>query len=332
MTFGDYRRVIGFLVHLRPFLAGIDRTLLYGMYDPFEVDHRGHPPEAGTIIKLSRRVREQAERWCGILHVISGMFISGLPKPKPLVASRLTSHLFSDAALLGSGKPGIGGFIHGFYWALELDDRAMHLPISMLEFTAITVGVIVFEPLVRGEENVICTDSMNCVQVLESGSAHLALMQHVHVVPRAARDVEYSINAADSVRHTCGPANPLADAASRAKWVEFFALCAQLGMVPQRLVVPERAIAILESTLEAAAALSSLESFSVGPPVDETAGVEQNGTARHDARAKKVRRRGPMAGVRVGEAKHPGPGARAQRGSHAPHAPCGARRGGHGAR
>jgi len=176
MTFGDYRRVIGFLVHLRPFLAGIDRTLLYGMYDPFEVDHRGHPPEAGTIIKLSRRVREQAERWCGILQVISGMFISGLPKPKPLVASRLTSHLFSDAALLGSG------FLHGFYWALELDDRAMHLPISVLEFTAIIVGVIVFEPLVRGEENVICTDSMNCVQVLESGSAHLALMQHVHVV------------------------------------------------------------------------------------------------------------------------------------------------------
>jgi len=252
--FGDYRSTIGFLVHLRPFVAGIDKTLLYGMYTPFKVDRLGRAPEAGTIVKLSTKIQDQAARWIHILRNVTGMFFSATLTPAPPVPSMVTNHLYSDAALRGSGKPGIGGYLHGFYWAIELDERATRLPISALEFIAIVVGVIVFEPLVRGEENVICTDSLNCVQVLSSGRSKSEIMQHVHVEFLALPETA-SMKAAEIVRHTFGPANPLADAASRAKWAELKAWCSQLGIVPCRLEVLSRALDILESAIAMGEAL-----------------------------------------------------------------------------
>eukprot|EP00965_Chrysotila_dentata_P094327 3118558-Pleurochrysis_carterae.AAC.1 len=39
-------------------------------------------------------------------------------------------------------------------------------------------------------------------------------------------------------RHVCGAANPMADACSRGRFQEPYALCARLGVHPKRLPVP----------------------------------------------------------------------------------------------
>jgi hypothetical protein len=51
----------------------------------------------------------------------------------------------------------------------------------MLEFIAIAVNLMVFEPYVRGSETVFATDSLNCAQTLAAGRAKSKLMQNVHV-------------------------------------------------------------------------------------------------------------------------------------------------------
>jgi hypothetical protein len=182
-------------------------------------------------------------------------------KPTVPVPSVLTNHLYSDAALQGTGRPGIGGYLQGFYWFKLLDGAARDLPISVLEFIAIAINVIVFEPFVRDSDTVLCTDSLNCVQVLDAGRSKSPLMQHVHVQFMALPEVQ-SMGAAGLVRHRYGPGNPCGDAASRGKVAELHAFCAQLGVAPVRLDVPARAMELLESTLMAAAALALAE-----PPV-----------------------------------------------------------------
>ena len=255
MEFGDYRSIMGFLEHLRPFVLGLDKTLMYNMYGPFKATPA---PLAGTRVKMTKTIKAQATRWLGVLRSTSGMRFASVLKPATPTPSLLTNHLYSDAALKGSGRPGIGGYMQGFYWSLQLHGDACELPISVLEFIAIAVNLMVFEPYVRDSDTVLATDSLNCVQVLNAGRAKSVLMQHVHVQFLALPEVK-SMGAASLLRHYFGPANPCADAASRDKLAELHQFCAQLGVAPVRLEVPARAWDLIASTLLAAAALKAVE-------------------------------------------------------------------------
>jgi hypothetical protein len=152
--------------------------------------------------------------------------------------------------LKGSGRPGIDGYLQGFYWLLQLDGDACNLPISVLEFIfiAIAVNLMMFEPYVRGSETVLATDSLKCVQTLAAGRAKSKLMQHVHVQFMALPEVK-SMGAARLLRHYFGPANPCTDAASRGKLAELHRFCAQLGVAPVRLEVPLHAWDLIASML-----------------------------------------------------------------------------------
>ena len=67
----------------------------------------------------------------------------------PAVAIPLL-YLYSDAALEGAAVPGLGGYMHGFYWELALHGDELLLPISVLELIAIGINSIVFASLAHG--------------------------------------------------------------------------------------------------------------------------------------------------------------------------------------
>jgi hypothetical protein len=170
---------------------------LYGPFKAFAA------PLAATRVKMTLAIKAQARRWLGVLRSTTGMrFASALKHTVP-VPTVLTNHLYSDAALQGTGRSGIGGYLQGFYWFVLLNGAARDLPISVLEFIAIAVNAIVFEPFVRDSDIVLCTDSPNCVQVLDAGRSKSPLMQHVHVQFMALPEVQ-SMGAAGLVRHRYG--------------------------------------------------------------------------------------------------------------------------------
>ena len=138
--------------------------------------------------------------------------------------------------------------MEGFFWALKLTGDALRLPISVLEFVAIGINMIVFVSRAEGAHAVLCSDSLNSVQVLNNFSAQSTLMQFVHQrvleLPAAKRLARSS-----SMVHCFGPSNVPADASSRGKWDVFYSFCAAVAVVPHKLEVPAEASALLETVV-----------------------------------------------------------------------------------
>ena len=140
--------------------------------------------------------------------------------------------------------------MHGFYWVVALHGDEFLLPISVLELIAIGINLIVFEELARGARCILCSDSLNSVQVLTNLRAKSPLMAHVHLqilqLPQAR-----SLGGATAAVHCFGSANPAADAVSRGNMDYIHSLCSQLGVVP----------VLQEVTLEARGLLDDAVSY-----------------------------------------------------------------------
>lgn len=246
MSFSAYRSITGFLQYLKPLVKGLDNTYMYGMYEAFKRDRGGRLPTPESTVIFSDDVKERAAQWINVLTVISGMFYASLGTPFPLPSTGIVVHLYSDAALLGARRPGLGGFCAGLYWYISLVGRGLRLPISVLEFAAIAVNVIIFEPLVGAASVTICSDSLNSVQVLNDMHAQSPLMQFVHTrfleMPSTHRLQGRLTN-----RHVFGSQNPLADTVSRGNMRDFYELCSQLDIASSEMVVPGEAYEFVEN-------------------------------------------------------------------------------------
>ena len=168
----------------------------------------------------------------------------------------------------------------------------LRLPISVLELIAIGINLIVFESFTRGAHVTLCSDSLNSVQVLTNLRAKSILMAHVHRQILALPEAK-GLGSSTSAVHCYGPANPAADAISRGNLKYFTLLCAQLGVHPSKLDVPASARALLDD----AVAHARTSGLLAPRPADSAAAATPSA----------VKRRSPAAGVRFGEASHPGP-------------------------
>ena len=248
MSFADYRSATSFLQYLKPFVAGADGSYFYGLYVPYERGHNGSMPDPADTVTMTPLIREQAGRWARLLRSTAGMFASAVLHSKQPAAATPFAYLYSDAALEGAAVPGLGGYMHGFYWVVELSGDALRLPISVLELIAIGINLIVFVALVQGAHSVLCSDSLNSVQVLTNLRAKSALMAHVHLKILELPEAK-ALGGASSAVHCFGSANPAADAISRGNMAYFHALCAQLGVAPVQLDVPAAAVALLDDAI-----------------------------------------------------------------------------------
>ena len=249
-VFSDYRKTTSFLQYLKPFVAGADESYFYGLYEPYSRGRDGGLPDPADAVTLTPQIRSQADRWVFLLRSTAGIFASDVLHPQPPAAATPTLHLYSDAALEGAAVPGLGGYMHGFYWLVALQGDELRLPISVLELIVIGINLIVFEELARGARCILCSDSLNSVQVLTNLRAKSPLMAHVQFqilqLPQAR-----SLGGTTAAVHCFGSANPAADTVSRGNMEYFHSLCSQLGVVP----------VLKEVTLEARGLLDDAVSY-----------------------------------------------------------------------
>ena len=176
-AFDAYRRLVGLLEHLLPFV-GLDRTYMYHIYDPFA---RGARDPAAPIAP-SDVVRERCVAWRDTLVRVAGVACTVVLRynaPTPGAAAPL--YMYSDAAKEGATiDSGLGGYMHGLWWSLPLGESDLEMPIVLLEFIAFSLNFIVFEPWLRGSAVIARSDSLGTVQVINRLSAKSATLQFVH--------------------------------------------------------------------------------------------------------------------------------------------------------
>ena len=262
LSVADHGKLVGQLEHFR-FIAQMPPWTMYGMRDAAKAaDGAALPP--GATARHVGRVVHTTVRWRRAASASSGVWLLAAAPAQMAAAARYRGghappaewHLSSDAALTGTTDPGLGGYMHGSWWCIPLDDALVRLPIVVLELIAAAVNIIIFERTLQDAPRVVLEiDALSAQLVLRAGRSHSDMLQIVHEtllqLPQFKR-LRHRLVA----RHTYGEANPAADAASRGKHAFLTALCAKLGVREHRVEVPAAArefVTLVCQQLEAAA-------------------------------------------------------------------------------
>jgi hypothetical protein len=195
MSFADYRRLVGFLEHVRDvlFLRG---DKMYGLYVPhireLEPAHYISTPylTSGQLDLISKQMVAWKDRLLGgaassVRHVDA--FLSGKAVPRLEHPRCHLFTVFSDACKESASTPGLGGWIAGFFWIIPLIVFQLEVHITHLEALAAVIKVIVTEQIFGGHDSLpvdtrICeeTDALATAHVLVHGRARSTMMQHIH--------------------------------------------------------------------------------------------------------------------------------------------------------
>ncbi|MDC0525636.1 hypothetical protein OAO87_01460 [bacterium] len=133
ITFGEYRALVGLLEHLR-YVTCLTADATSPLYHPHRRGGEGDWDGPEARVAVIATMRKALLMWLTMLakcaHApVTIVFVDG--------ATERLSHateIFSgssDAAGDGRGTPGIGGFVHGFYWRVAI-------PLCLLEVLHIT--------------------------------------------------------------------------------------------------------------------------------------------------------------------------------------------------
>ena len=170
--------------------------------------------------------------------------------------------MFSDAYACTS-EGGLGGYAHGSFWHIALDEADMKLMhITAWEFLAVGVNILIYGPLFDGHEVYLLADALATVQILASNAAHSAVMQRIH-------DLILSLPEFDRLRpnvfstHVYGRINILADAASRGTFNIISTICSQIGIDAVRVNIPSRVFDFLEAARQRVRSLNDPNTESV---------------------------------------------------------------------
>lgn len=253
LTIEEWRSLLGLVEHLM-WVKCNQRQFMYGMYEAFVAGGQAdHGP--AHIYKPSRLVINQCKRWIKIISTAGGAtFTHALPlSPSPPHADA-QYFLSSDAAKEGAPVPGLGGWAHGMWWELAIDERELLLPIAVLEFVAAAINFLTFAPFLRAAQTVVAeVDSLATAYALTQQSARSPLMVHVHNLLLANSDFN-DLKPRLHVAHVYGEGNIMADAASRGMPDVLKAVASQLGVKLMKIEVPSAGRHILDSLTDFAGA------------------------------------------------------------------------------
>ena len=245
ITFADYRAITSFLQYLKPLVLHLDNDVMYHVYGPYRRSASGLLPSAASVVIAGDAAIGSLRRWVSILQGACGAYFSAVRRRRPPASSAGRLPMFSDAAIEDGSESGLGGYCAGLTWHIPLLGVARRLPITVAEFVAVGVNLIVLDPFIGSARPAVFSDSLGAVMVLNSFSAHGELMQFTHScileLPAYKRLADPA-----SFFHCFGPANPCADAVSRNQTARLQRLCAQLGIVPVALDVPAEARQLLQ--------------------------------------------------------------------------------------
>jgi len=236
VTFTVYRKTMGLVVHLRMLLRS-RRLTVYGMFQPYLAGIL-HPAKP---IRTTQRLRDNAKALVEVLMTFAGCSCADPLRdrfdaaPFTLLDALRSLFAFTDAALQGAPVPGLGGWLHGYFFSFPLPPHMLGYPIPQLEFLAVILGLMVFRPIAGLCRCVNVTDSETTFNVVDHDGANNEQMQWLHVEYEKA---SVEVGAFDQLRHGFGETNPFADLASRGRLRELYALARQMGIAVTRLPIP----------------------------------------------------------------------------------------------
>lgn len=256
ITFGEYRALVGLLEHLR-FVSRLRADVTNVLYNPHR---KGGEKEDGpsTIVGVTSLMKELLERWLLIILECAGAAMTIVFEKDPETKLRSARVIFagsSDAAGDGRGQPGIGGYLHGYYWRMALPPALLMLMhITGWETLAACVNVLVAARLAGPKAMLLLqVDALLTPYVIsqqKSKSADIQQMiQEMIVLP----DYDTDIAARLLLRHLSGDGNVPSDLTSRALWQELARLCELMHVKPMLVKLEDREIELIEHVLQAAA-------------------------------------------------------------------------------
>eukprot|EP00965_Chrysotila_dentata_P263266 6214798-Pleurochrysis_carterae.AAC.5 len=145
---------------------------------------------------------------------------------------------------------GLCGYCHGLFFSLPLSQRTRHAnSIATLELMVLAAAVATFHAFFRYfPRAVLESDSLSATFHLAENKAKdnaaQRALEHLHAMPAFL-----SSKPQLHVRHVFDTANPMADACSRGDLQKLHALCARLGVNPERLEVLPHVAAFLGSLI-----------------------------------------------------------------------------------
>ena len=259
LPFREYRSLCGLLEHMRSVnMRG--RNVMHGLYAP-------HGPLGASrfgpsgLVTCSLLMRKQMHRWLELIGSSCGAAVTVVLKrsevePRP----SLFFDIYSDACLEpADNQAGIAGYFHGAYWVYLPDiSEASLLTIGALELLGVAFNIICFAEKLRSVISmnnnlrvVLRTDALTSALTLpaetQDSPVFVAIYQWLREHPAFGQLAPHLI-----VAHTYGEANPYADKLSRSQMKPFARLCAQVGVRPYEIDLPESTREGIEVGLAAA--------------------------------------------------------------------------------
>ena len=247
-TFDEYRSAMGLLEHIRHALF-MPRRIMHGLYAPHgPAGASAHGPS--TIVRPDLFMSAQIAKWLELLASRAGSFFTlALRRADLHTSSRLTYFASSDAAT-DSSPPGMGGYMHGYYWYLALLPEVIHwLHISVLEFMATGFSTIVYGAMLppNARLNLGADASATATTFTrQTESSEMLMIAHNEFLETPDFDV---VAARADLGHFRGDSNLASDAVSRANWDVFSTFCNDLRIRPQRVELPSVCHDILRNIL-----------------------------------------------------------------------------------
>ena len=252
LPFDEYQSLMGLLEHIR-YAMCLPRRVMHGLYRPHgpQGESRSGP---STLVLPTFFMARQLLSWLERLGLSAGAAATDAVRRSSLARPRHSLvYVGSSDAATDSEPPGLGGYMHGYFWYIAL--RAVHvawLHISVLELLATGFSTIIFRRIMPPSAEL-------CLGADASATA-TTLTLHSQS-SEALIDAHHELLALPSFqqaqRHTSlgqlrGDANEASDAVSRGKWDTFRALCRRLRVRPQEVMAPTECLDLLDRVLRSA--------------------------------------------------------------------------------
>ena len=214
LQFADYRSLVGLLEHLRC-ITRLPRRAMHGLYAPHGPDGEGKDGP-NSIVRPSLLMTLQMQRWLDVLGKCSGCSVAAALRRADLAAGPTRYFVASSDAATDSQPPGLGGFMHGFWWRIELASAYLTwLHITVLELLASGFSAIMFAPLVPPTNRLLLQmDATSAFYTLVEESERSPVLMYAH--HRLLESHAFNVAAENSdAGHVAGSGNLAGDAASR---------------------------------------------------------------------------------------------------------------------
>lgn len=268
LDFGEYRSLVGLLEHLRA-VSCVASSHMYGLYEPHIQEAREQAGPSMPVVP-TYLMRQQLTRWLTTLARVGGASVLAAIQPARLRAPSEPVFVSSADAATDGEHPGMGGFLHGQWWHIAVDERARTLlHITALELLATGINAITFSDQLSHHRHVrLLSDALATPYVLTRHRARSPVLAYIH---RALlRDPSFSALAeVAEIAHVWGDANCAADYASRLKTEELAQLCERLGVRMVRVQPPAAAMNLYHGVLDAAEEAGWRVAPNAGRPLEQ---------------------------------------------------------------